>query len=746
MNIINQEIFRELESSWASKVWDIISKVAWESHIIISLISEMELLGILKYTYKDQNNIKNSEIEIADLSYLDEFNFSLHQKTILQKQVVETERQERGYIEYNDYNSNTLKSLIYDTISSYEGIDDIDDIDIWLIDKNKFTWDISIKIFSLLKKYSKWGIYIKEKIPEIIDILNSSDLVKSWTIKSIYAQWIYINIELSDQYLFNSLSQVLELKEKYGESDVHKWESIVVDYSSPNTAKHLHAWHIRSTIIGHVLSNLYSATWYYTHRVNHINDWWWFGQLIEWYNRWKDILPKFEVENDMLFHIYSTYRKGEKYSQSLEEFDNISRKDKDELEKYYGPISNFKDLQKNFLNFIDASKNKFSKLEKWEKKEVELWKKIVDWSMKDFQKFYDNLWIHHQYTIWESFYSNMWRNIVKKWLTEWKVVFYDQKLAEKDIKKLQISLSSKEIKEKEFESKKEEILNDIWCYLVPLANFERFVVLKSDESTIYSTRDIAAIEYRNKVFTPNKIVYEVGQEQAEHFDKLFKSAKKSWIKNIDFSHIYHGFYIDADSKKKLSSRDGASNVQNLINWTIDYFKEKYKYDNKWLSQKEIEEVSRKLGIWSIIFNDIKKDKKTSVLMNKDIRKTCQIFEESGWAYIAYSSCRAKSILNKSNREVTSIDNFQIQDLQEKEKTIINEINKYPSIVLKASNKDDPSILTTYLYQLARYYNSYYKSSPVLQEWFEYRLVITKSIYQVLKNGMKLCHIEIPEKI
>jgi arginyl-tRNA synthetase len=80
--------------------------------------------------------------------------------------------------------------------------------------------------------------------------------------------------------LYNSINQIFELADKFGENNLFKDKSIVIDYSAPNAAKHLHAGHIRSTIIGHVLSNLYEVNGYTSHRVNHINDWGGFGFLI----------------------------------------------------------------------------------------------------------------------------------------------------------------------------------------------------------------------------------------------------------------------------------------------------------------------------------------------------------------------------------------------------------------------------------------------------------------------------------
>jgi arginyl-tRNA synthetase len=103
---------------------------------------------------------------------------------------------------------------------------------------------------------------------------------------------------------------------------------------------------------------------------------------------------------------------------------------------------------------------------------------------------------------------------------------------------LQKKLDEKTISEKEFENTKREIENDIGSYVVMLDNFERFIVLKGNQSSIYATRDIGAINYRIQGFNPSKIVYVVGQEQKDHFDKLFAFTKTISDKKADFQHIY----------------------------------------------------------------------------------------------------------------------------------------------------------------------------------------------------------------
>ncbi len=673
---------------------------------------------------------------------LEKLNQELHKKTIKKIEEIRKKREQQWYVNFDSYFINIFLEKLFEVLKDFDdAIQSKQDLELTYVDRNKFDADLCVKIPSLLQKYKK--DYVREVVPKLIDFLNDSKLVKENIISKIDWIWIYLNISLNQKFLFSSLEDVFSKDLKFWENDLKKQKDIVVDYSSPNVAKHLHAGHIRSTIIGHVLSNIYQKNWYATHRVNHINDWGGFGFLIEWYLRWWANLPEFENKNDLLFFIYTIYRKSEKASKSEDEFNTL----KSDLEKYFN-ITSFDSFIESYNEYIDASKEKFSKLESGDKQVVELWEEMVKWSLADFEKFYNLLGIHHDYVIWESFYAPLWVELVEKLEKEWKVVLYNQELANKDIQKLQEKLDSQEITEKIFEATKQEILRDIWAYVVLLDNFERFVVLKSDKSSIYATRDLAAINYRAYNYNPDKIIYEVGQEQAEHFDKLFKSAKKIGLENIWFEHIYHGFYVDVQTKKKLSSRDWASNVVKLITESIKFFKDKYK-DSTEFTKQQIEDIAYKMAIGSIIFNDIKQDKKNPVAISSDIQKTCEAFEESGWAYVMYSIVRANSILAK----IEELDDIKFKDVEiEKlyniEKQILNEITRFPFVVKQASENSNPAIIIEFVLNLSRYYNSYYNSHRVIDadKLIKHRVFITKAVSKVLTNALNICHIQVPERI
>lgn len=673
-------------------------------------------------------------------SKLQIINKNLHNYILQTREEIIKKRLKKWYIDFYSYEINKLrKEFLEELIYFDNSIKSIDDIELSFVDRNKFDADLCIKLPTLLAKYKK--DYIKDVVPNLVNFINNSWKLKN-KISKLESIWIYLNISLKDSFLLSTLNDVFEKESNYWQNDLFKWQNVVFDYSSPNVAKHLHAWHIRSTIIWHVLANLYEANWYTVHRINHINDFWWFGFLIEWYNRWKDKLTHFKNKNDMLFFIYTIYRKAEKVS-NIEEFNKLKEEEKEELKIYFWDFKTRDEFQKIFLDFKFNSQKVFSNLEAWNKKEVSIWQKMVSWSIKDFNNFYDLLNIKLDYLVWESFYREDWVKLVLDLQKKWIVVFYDENEAKKDLVSLEEAYKKGEIND--IVSLSEEIKRDIWAYVIRLPNFERFVVLKRDKSSIYATRDLQALVYRYNVFNPSQIIYEVWQEQWEHFNKLFKSAKKIGLNNVILKHIYHWFYVD-ENKKKLSSRDWASNVIKLIKESISYFESKYGGSTDF-TKNEVKDIAKKIAIWSIIFNDIKQDKKNPVSIPSDIKKACVSFEESWWAYVMYSIARANSVIKKA-RDISFVKNIKEIKLEKQEKIIINEIMRFPLVISSVLDFDNQATLVEYVLNLCRIYNSYYNSYRVIEQnkVFFHRLLITKAFLIVTKNVMSICNIEVPERM
>jgi arginyl-tRNA synthetase len=282
-------------------------------------------------------------------------------------------------------------------------------------------------------------------------------------------------------------------------------------------------------------------------------------------------------------------------------------------------------------------------------------------------------------------------------------------------------------------------------------------VKKTNGATLYAVRDLAGIEHRVDTFRPSKLVYETAEEQIEYFKNLFESAG---VLNLDqnhevaLSHLAHGFYVNADTGKKLSSREGVESVETLISESIKYFRKKYDIregEEYKLSDEEKNANAHKLAVGSITFNDIKQDKRFAISLNPDISKSIKSFEESGGAYIMYSLARARSIIRKSGVDpkdmIVGTEDFK--DMTDDEVSISKMVGQFGAIIMKSAEDDNPATLANYLLTLANEYNGYYERSKVLEDGklvYPHRLLVTSAVAEVLKNGLKICHAEAPEII
>ncbi len=655
-------------------------------------------------------------IQTMNNNALDKFNEKIQDEILKKKILVEKRREGQGYVSFGEYFLSKLKEKI---VAVNFDLSNIGDIELEFIDRETFGGDVAVKIPSLLKEKGS-AFYIKEVAPKLAS--NIQQLVKpDGEFLEVLQNGIYVNILLSNKYLFENVWQAVKMEDRFGQSDIFKKKSVVVDYSSPNVAKHLHAGHIRSTIIGEVLGNLYEAAGSTVHRLNYINDWGGMGFLIEGYERWADKMLAEGSQNSRLYSIYKIYRMGEKLSESEEEFNRLTPEAADELSKYYGVFGSFMEFKDSFSAFKSAGQKRFKNLENGADIEFALWQKIQEWSMEEFNKFYDLIYIHHDYLLGESFYAKRALQLIEDKISSGEIVLWTEKLADGD----------------------PDALGDVGTYVVPLQNHKRLLVKKSDGSTLYAARDLAGIEHRVLTFDPARLVYEVGEEQTEYFRNLFEAAE---VLNLDenrkvlMTHVAHGFYVDSGTGKKLSSREGAESVENLILQSIKYFREKYDMS---------ETDARLLAVGSITFNDIKQSGRFPLALDRDFSKQLKSFEESGGAYVMYSLARARSIMRKSGATPTEqvVGEEDFKDLTPDEISIIKHVANFPRLILRAATEDNPVTLASFLLVLANEYNGYYENHRVLENGkllYSHRLLITAAVAQVLSNGLKICHAPAPK--
>lgn len=347
----------------------------------------------------------------------------------------------------------------------------------------------------------------------------------------------------------------------------------------------------------------------------------------------------------------------------------------------------------------DEARECFKKLEEGDKEIRKIWEEVVNLSLKEFERIYKILGIKFDLQLGESFYEPMLKDLIKDLMAK--------KIAKESEGALII-----------------EFKNGL-----PPA-----LLRKSDGSTLYFTRDLAALKYRLEKYHPAKIIYHVGLDQVLHFRQLFAVAKMlGWDKKVKLLYAGHGLIRTKEGK--LSTRAGRQIILE------DLIKEAIKRAAKLNKEKKI---ARAVGVGAIKYNDLSQNRTTDIVF--DFEKMLNLEGESG-PYLQYTYARIQGLFRKSR--------FKIYDLRfknfktEKEKAIARSLIHFPEIVEEAAEKILPNILTAFLYNLASSFNEHYAKTRLIvkgKKETENHLALAKACGLILKSGLELLGIEALEEI
>jgi arginyl-tRNA synthetase len=669
------------------------------------------------------------------------------QEIISRRDTIRSRRSTQRFPATASYPLAAFRDKISTAIEAEFGRDDL----VWesdLLDRSKFHADVALRIPALLRE-SGAKEYIAAQAPRIVKALRSPEL--AGIVADVTQRGIYVNVRLDDAWFLASIGMMADCGERFGLNDTLANRTMIVDYSSPNVAKVLHAGHLRSTIIGHVLCNLYEACGALVYRVNHINDFGGFGFMLEGYRRFQPFFPPGMRANERSITIYSVRRALERAVAASADLASLPEQDRDLISTYFPGAATAKELLAAWDEYRDASEARFARLEGGDGDEVSLWNRIVDWSLDDFQSFYSALDIQIDFTIGESFYLEAGLQLLERAVAQGSAFELTQEAVDAQIADMDRAVASGGMTPEARDAAAAALVKDIGALVVPLPDGERLVALRSDGRSIYATRDLGALQVRRDIFDPTDINYVVGQEQRVHFSRLFQAAEVLGLLTPDevrLKHTYFGFYVDAATGKKLSSRDSVAGVNQLLAESVDYYRAKTAA-NGGMTKEEIEEAAQQLAVGSVIFNDLKSDMKGTVSIARgELAPTIAAFEKSGGTYVVYSACRARAILRKYNRPLPQAADITSFDISDQESLLILRLLEVPEKVARAAEEDNPALLVRHLLDLAGIYNSYYAAAPVLHEGGanEFRLLITKAVQDTLIGALKLLHIECPPKI
>ena len=272
------------------------------------------------------------------------------------------------------------------------------------------------------------------------------------------------------------------------------------------------------------------------------------------------------------------------------------------------------------------------------------------------------------------------------------------------------------------------------------------IIEKSNGSSTYATRDLAAILYRSRTYNFDKALYVTSYEQVLHFKQVFEVAKllgieEKYIKGL--KHIPFGMVLLPTGK--MSTREGnIIKLEELLNEAIKRAGDIIEKKNPMLENKE--EVAKKVGIGAVIFNDLANSRVKDEIF--DWNQILNFQGETG-PYIQYTYVRTKSVLEKAGN-LPNIDEINKEKLlDEYAIAILKLIYEFEDILIQVTNKEEPSILARYLIDLAKAYSSFYNENKIItddKELQNARVYLTYGVSEILKTGANLFGIEMPEKM
>ena len=349
----------------------------------------------------------------------------------------------------------------------------------------------------------------------------------------------------------------------------------------------------------------------------------------------------------------------------------------------------------------------FKKLEDGDQEALELWQWFRDESLVEFNRIYEKLDVHFDSFNGEAFYNDKMDEGI-------------QILEEKGL----------------LQESKGALIVDLERYNLPPA-----LIRKTDGATLYITRDMATAMYRKRTYDFVKSIYVVGQEQINHFKQLKAVLKEmgfDW--SDDMTHITFG--LVTKDKKKLSTRKG--NII-LLEPTLDeaILRALSQIEAKNPNLENKEEVAHAVGVGAVKFFDLKTDRDNGY--DFDLEAMVSFEGETG-PYVQYAYARIQSILRKANFVPSTENNYKLADAESWE--IIKHIQNFSTVVERAGDKFDPSLIAKYAINLAQAFNKYYAHTRILDESPERdsRLALAYATGVVLKEALRLLGVKAPDKM
>ena len=581
------------------------------------------------------------------------------------------------------------------------------------VTRKEFEGDYTVVTFPFTRIAKKKPDVIAEELGQYM-VANVEDINGFNVVKG------FLNLSIADSFWKNFLFQIAD-NEDFGQHPSNG-RKVMVEFCSPNTNKPLHLGHIRNILLGWSCSKMYEAAGFEVVKVQVIND---RGiaickSMLAWEKFGEGATPEstgkksdhFVGDYYVLFEKkfqaeYKTWQQGE----GQKVYAKTAKEDQP-------PETFFKFYKNTYFNeYSVLGKEARVMLKKWEANEestIALWKKMNGWVYDGFEATFKKLGVHFDKYYYESETYLLGKNSVEKGLE--KGIFYT----------------------------KED--GSVWADLTE-AKLDHKVILRGDGTSLYITQDLGTAESRYEDYGAEKMIYVVADEQDYHFKVLFELLKRMGAPYAD--GLYHLNYGMVDLPTgKMKSREGTIvDADELVKEVIAEARaaSEERGETADLSKGEKEDIIRKIGMAALKYHIIKVSPKKRMVF--DPKESVDMQGQTG-PYIQNAYVRIRSIFRKA--EGIDFELAATHEVEPGEIDLIRILYRFPETIIEGAENYDPAAVANYSYDLAKAYHKFYSEYSILRADTDaakaFRLRLSQTVANVLKTGMELIGIEMPERM
>ncbi len=581
--------------------------------------------------------------------------------------------------------------------------------------RKEFEGDYTVVAFAFTR-------FARKKPDEIAEELGAYLAREVETIERYNVIKGFLNLSLSDTFWRGFLESICS-DSSYGRHPSNG-QKVLVEFASPNTNKPLHLGHIRNILLGWSTSRILEACGYEVVKVQIVND---RGiaickSMLAWEKYGNGATPQSSgVKSDHFVGDYyvlfekkfqEEYKAWQESGQAEEVFEK-------QPENGQGREAFFKAFKNTYFNeYSRLGAEAKAMLLQWEAGKPEtiaLWKRMNDWVYQGFEETYDKLGVDFDKLYYESETYLLGKDAIQKGLE--KGIFY-----QKDD-------------------------GSVWIDLTD-AKLDHKLVLRSDGTSVYITQDIGTAQKRYQDFGVDKMAYVVADEQNYHFQVLFEILKRMGEPYAEgLYHLSYGM-VDLPSGKMKSREGTVVDADDLIAEVVEEAR-KNTVDRDTISglpEEEQEAVVRQIAMGALKFFIIKVQPRKRMVF--DPRESVDLQGQTG-PYVQNAYVRVQSVLRKAGEQRPGAA-AAYERLEPQEKEILGMVYAFPELVKVAAVEYDPSSIANFCYDLAKAYHKFYHDLSILSAETEaavaFRLQLSQAVANVLRQGMFLLGIEMPERM